>query len=476
MINIKQIRNAALAALVLLTTGCSEWFDLSPKTDVKADELFESESGFESALTGIYVLMTDQSLYGAAFQYDFVERLAQRYDKYTQTMPTDDDRALIYDYVKTSASKSSMTHIWSVGYKVIANANNLIGWLDKKGDRVIRDPNNRARIRGEALAIRAYVHLDLLRAWGPIYSENPDQRSIPYRNIASTDKMPLLKASEVIDLVIADLLEAEKVLSFEQDALLNQGGLPVNDRRFHFNIHAVRGVLARAYLYKGDRTNAFRYAELVVKNSGLELCGDNREQNSMMFSESLVALSYYKMTEKITSYFQDVGDNFDNQLWISNQLRNDVFEGFTVGANDVRYKADYGFFVSSLAQKCMLRKYLGESTNGKVPLVRLSEMYYIMCESAPIDQAPQYLNKVRNSRGISSTYNYSVFTDEAQRTEALSTEYQKDFFGEAQWWWFLKRNGATTFYRCPIANGMTALQYVFPLPDDEVEFGWTAEE
>lgn len=38
--------------------SCSDWFDISPKTNVKADELFETESGFMSALAGIYVSMT----------------------------------------------------------------------------------------------------------------------------------------------------------------------------------------------------------------------------------------------------------------------------------------------------------------------------------------------------------------------------------------------------------------------------------
>lgn len=36
-------------------TSCSDWFDVSPKTDVKAEELFETPEGFESALAGIYI-------------------------------------------------------------------------------------------------------------------------------------------------------------------------------------------------------------------------------------------------------------------------------------------------------------------------------------------------------------------------------------------------------------------------------------
>ena len=45
-------------------TSCSDWFDVSPKTDVKAEELFETPEGFESALAGIYISLTDEDSYG----------------------------------------------------------------------------------------------------------------------------------------------------------------------------------------------------------------------------------------------------------------------------------------------------------------------------------------------------------------------------------------------------------------------------
>ena len=43
-------------------TSCADWFDISPKTDVKADDLYETENGFISSLAGIYVLMTDEGV------------------------------------------------------------------------------------------------------------------------------------------------------------------------------------------------------------------------------------------------------------------------------------------------------------------------------------------------------------------------------------------------------------------------------
>ena len=63
-----------------LVTACSGWFDVSPKTDLKADEMFSTESGFESSLTGIYLLMTDQGAYGGNMSFGLLDQLAQQYD------------------------------------------------------------------------------------------------------------------------------------------------------------------------------------------------------------------------------------------------------------------------------------------------------------------------------------------------------------------------------------------------------------
>ena len=44
-----------LGALFLFVTGgCSDYFDVRPKSQVLADELFSTEEGFSDQLTGVY--------------------------------------------------------------------------------------------------------------------------------------------------------------------------------------------------------------------------------------------------------------------------------------------------------------------------------------------------------------------------------------------------------------------------------------
>ncbi len=148
--------------------SCSDWFDVSPKTDVKAAELFESEDGFMEALAGIYVSMTDDAAYGDNLSFGMLDQMAQLYDMIPDGAT---DRSEIYDYTNTTSggynTKGKLADSWGKAYNIIANANNLLKWLDEKGVTVITNEQTRNMIRGEALAIRAYVHFDVLRGWGP---------------------------------------------------------------------------------------------------------------------------------------------------------------------------------------------------------------------------------------------------------------------------------------------------------------------
>ena len=68
-------------------TSCSDWFDVSPKTDVKAEELFETPEGFESALAGIYISLTDEDSYGHDMSFGLIDQLAQLCDCIQMELP-----------------------------------------------------------------------------------------------------------------------------------------------------------------------------------------------------------------------------------------------------------------------------------------------------------------------------------------------------------------------------------------------------
>jgi len=113
---------------------------------------------------------------------------------------------------------------------------------------------------------------------------------------------------------------------------------------------------------------------------------------------------------------------------------------------------------------------------GKVPMIRLSEMYLIAAESgfnAHKDVAIGLLEELRKNRGIaeeiSTTITYDNFVKE------LTREARREFIGEGQLFYWYKRLGL------PVDQGSTTItlepsQFCLPLPATEVEFGGRKED
>lgn len=464
-----KIKNIFLTLTVAVAgSACSDWFDVSPKTDIKTEDLYKDEAGFQSALTGCYSRMTNDEAYGKDLTWYFLEKLVQRYD--------DEDGVLagqttnVYDYTESTRAKGYIQSIWSSMYQTIANVNNLIAHLDKNGQEVIKTPGAWELMKGEALALRAFLHFDLLRMYGPIYKENPEMACIPYRTEFKPEKSPLLSASKVLELVLTDLEEADKYLA--QDSLNwgNNSTYPFGSFRGHrLNKYAAKALQARVRLYRGkseDLAEAARLAKEVIDNCGLQLVRDN-SKDITMFDETVFALNMDNMKDRLESYFTESTSGTGTGLWVKLERGKEMFEATTsVGLNDIRFKNGYGFYFAGTFG-IMCRKYLPTEQPAyteKIPLIRLGEMYLIVAEASG---DVNYLNALRNARGISSRYNLSSVTE-----EALDAEYRKEFFAEGQYFYFLKRHAMKTFYGCPasLQGKMSSFQYVFPLPDDEKEY------
>ena len=103
-----------------------------------------------------------------------------------------------------------------------------------------------------------------------------------------------------------------------------------------------------------------------------------------------------------------------------------------------------------------------------LPLIRLSEMYYIAAECEPdFNTAKGYLETVRQHRGLSS-YPLTC-TDKQQLQDDIEQEYRKEFIAEGQLFYYYKRQNLSSI---PFtAQTMNRDVYVFPVPDNELEFG-----
>jgi hypothetical protein len=319
-------------------------------------------------------------------------------------------------------------------------------------------------IRGEALAIRAYLHFDLLRGWGPMnYAGNTEAQSmkcIPYRTVADKSKQPLLPAKEVVEKIIKDLKDAKNLLSYEKETSL--GSNQNRSRRFRFNYHAINATLARVYNYAGDKENARKCALEVIDNCGLMLLSSN-DEDPILFDETLCGISIHEMEEFMSDYFSS-GEKLNIRYYIENGTLQSLFE---TTEEDMRSRSTA--FVKD-GERCLTKKYT-KNDNEVIPLIRLPEMYYIACESLEGEEAAVYVNSVRNKRGLSISNNKKCESREAIIT-ALNEEYRKEFYAEGQYFWFLKTHGLVGKLKHKESVTLTEESFIFPLPDAEKEYGW----
>ena len=462
-----------LLPIFLITSGgCKKWLDVSPKTQVRETEMLKDEQGFKDAITGIYIKMTDASLYGQTLTMGFTDILAQRYNTSSTTSPY--YYISSFKYTSTDA-KNTIANIWTNMYGTIANVNNMLKVIDSKKE--VFYGNNYARIKGEALGLRAFLHFDLLRMFGAAPVTGAQRKSIPYVTTFSVKVSPLLTVQNVIDSCLKDLHEAEVLLAtdktirdtYDQDPFLSF-------TRNHINYWAVKGLEARIHLYNNDKLNALAAALEVINNHEQNFpfvdkasAASTVNRDRSYAREQLFTLNVYKIKDYADACFT-ASYVSTPPLSMTSKAFNTLYETAQGGSSDIRFNYQYVTYGSAIATA----KYSMDNINtfnyfllNNMPVIRLSEMYYIAAEAADKPETGvTYLNEVRTHRGLKALpLNIAA---EVLKTEILK-EYKKECYAEGQLFYYFKRLNA------PKIDGSTLLTsdaiYIFPLPDNEIEFG-----
>ena len=470
----KNIIISAVLVLFVGMTSCSGWLDVKPKKTVEEEELFSREIGFKEALTAAYIKMANTNLYAKNLSYGFIDILGQRYENGKGTDTYQDELYYTFPSKKTEEFTSV---IWGKMYNIIADLNNLLYWVDKN-KTVFTTPDYYEIIKGEALGLRAFLHFDLLRMYGPIYKEHPDARSICYRSVFSREATELLPAKTVMDSVVVDLKRAEELLTDTDPLLFDfpheedlderemKGDRFLVYRHKRMNLYAVKAMLARAFLYMQDKENAMKYANEVIDSKIFTLVADNTFDR-IYSTEIIFSIYVDKFEDQVKNEFTRGAFSISDR-----QFLNELFDVASDGGNDIRMREGVGFDYDtfSAATRKFKQDNMWASTEGTIPLIRLPEMYYILAECEENDDlSADYLNKVREMRGIDAT---SYKNNASRKLTEIEKEYRKELYGEGQLFYFYKRNFYTNFLHCPVAQ-MTEKNYVFSLPENEQLFGKT---
>ena len=426
----------------LLLGGCSDWLDVDPKSQIKQEVLFESESGFRDALTGIYTVMARTQMYGGTETMGFLDMVGQVYTE----VSIDYADALNYDYEATKIEKCIDT-IWRGNYNAIANCNHILANIDGRKD--VFSSGVYEAVKAEAMALRGFLHFDLLRGFAPSYLRGANQAAIPYVEEVTNKPVAQLTVAEVIDKVIGDV-ETEDYIQGDGFWLY---------RKSRLNYYGMTALLARVYLYKGDKTKALECAKEVIDSKKFALLEESQLLQDKTWgylcseNEYISSLYVYNMEEgRSDVYF---GEESSVKCHISDTRRTSVFG--TPGV-DIDWRNQNMFFLKTGEAKSYIGKYRGVN---RIPLLKLSEMYLIAAEASG-DKS--YLQTLRDHRGY---VNYPL-EENCDLAAEIEAEYRKEFMAEGQLFYYYKRLDYMTL---PDMGVVMTGNYVFPMPDDEIEFG-----
>lgn len=451
-------------------TGCNDWLDVQPRSQVDDSELFETEGGFKEALSGVYSSMVSSSTYTKEMTYGFIGILGQEWDYYYATQYDD---AVAYDYDATLPT-STIRGIWSTNYSGIANVNNLLAHVDENPGLFSRD--NHDVIKGEALALRAFLHFDLLRCFGVSFAVNPDQPAIPYVTKLTYHVFPQMTVREVAEAVAQDLDAAAALLKTSDPIVTGReitesvdNGYLLN-RQLHLNYYAVKALQARLYMWTGDYQKAYDAATEVIDSQQFTWATVGNLQagyDLTLASEHLFALNNLTMTNDVAkSYFSD---DSPNSFAVTRERLLDYFNNAT---QDYRYTFLFKAGTATHAANRYLKKYDESASSStyyryKMPLMRHSEMYLIKSEveyrQGDNDAARATLNQLRVARNLPR-----LNAMPADFYLELIKEYRREFLGEGQLFFLYKRlNRPTILYS--IVDAVAEKVYTFPLPLTETE-------
>ncbi len=462
-------------AVTLALSACQDWLDVKPMSEVDQDELFSSEDGYFDALNGVYLMLGESTLYGNQLTMSTLDVLAQNYFIPTGHSYTD----MVYHNYETTFGEQVISGIWNKSYNVIANCNNIIGHIDADSEAKFSGDNYKL-IKGEALTIRAYLHFDLLRMFNKPYVSVPEFLGIPYINKYKIELTEQTTTTETLNLIIADLKTAYDLL--QVDAISGDDETVKGYRENRFNYYATTSLLARVYLYMNDYVNAQMYAQEVIDSQRFEwmVPAEILANNDYVFYTELVMGLYSTQIGKTArGMFKFTNANNSNELVCANRTSN------WYNGDDIRYK--YWFETESTmnGDKRFMIKYNRPTDEGEeklyqdpvLPLIKLSEMYLIVAEcqaKTNLSEGISTLNKMRTER---RAVLLDEAADEAVFAQALTTEYEREFYGEGQLFYYYKRLNLNEIVGVDGTSlPMSDEKYTFPFPADEVQFGGRVNE
>lgn len=467
----KIIKLALCCFPILLSSSCSKFLDVEPKSSVSDQKLYSDEIGFKQGLTGIYVSMATQQLYGDNLTMGVVSAMAQNYNLSSINS--------LYNSSNFLYENNPYTRdIWNKSYFTIATINNMLSYIDAQ--KSVFTGDNYSLIKGEALGLRAYLHFDLLRLFGSQDINSPE-KAIPYRLKFNTVSEPALTIKENCELIAKDLDDALELL--KNDPIKNSDV----SRKYRMNYYAALATKARLFQYMNKPLEAKQFSEDIVESGVFSFVNpasinttDPKIKDRLFTDELIFAIRVFDLERWVKTGLGVGKVYFYESALPSNRLNRSIANYRTlyestvaVETKDYRFKNLIEIDGATYFPSKYWQTWAGAAGTNRldqtVPLFRMSELYYIMAEGATtIEESLAYLNVIRRNRGLINDLSIQkINTKELLRAE-ITKEYQKEFYAEGQTFYYYKRIGATNMLFK--SAQIIPQNYQVTIPDAELEF------
>jgi starch-binding outer membrane protein, SusD/RagB family len=426
---------------LFLITGCIKFLDKKYTDSYTQDQVFANEYTIQEALNGLYYNLGSNDLYGEELSMGTTEVIAYRYNVPFES-PYYNVKHAFYQQADVG---SPINSLWTQAYSTILKTNVFIQQIIAlEGKTSIISEAHRKQMLGEAYGIRGLIHFDLLRIFGPDNTTGSGL-SIPYYTLTDSKTQPILHSDTVLIKAMADFRSADSLLAADpiQTTGVNIDAINVDFynsyRNRRINYYALKGFEARLELYRGHTEAAHDSALKALSGeqwfpwTSQDAVTDPTDPDRIFSSEVMFGVRNPNLYSIYNTEFIQV-TSADGLLPASG-YPDALYESNT---NDLRYISQWQ--TNGVSAYAQFNKYETEQDITKnwyffVPVLRKSELYYILAETDPDQDAGfGYLNTVLENRGLQDLNSGSaVLQDE------IGKEYQKEFCGEGQLMFYYKR-------------------------------------